>query len=264
MSMFDKSDDKVCSLCREKKKLTFEHIPPRGAFNSSPAKPVTGDKILGNSDRMPWDIEGLPYINSQRGMGLFSLCSGCNNNTGAWYADFYIEFSHIIAQLLRGIEANGKIPTGLQVNDVYMLRFIKQIISMFCSINNSDRELDCLREFVLDKEQTGIDKEKFRVCMYFTHTPLVKYVPRSVIFTVGEQKFVTLSEITAYPLGFLLYYNPKGEYKGIDITSFADYGYDVHGEVKFPYTCYEVNEALPEDYRTRDEIIDCIQKNTLD
>ncbi|MBP3477329.1 MAG: hypothetical protein J6K48_13600 [Lachnospiraceae bacterium] len=35
-----------CALCIKEYELTFEHIPPRTAFNSTPVKPVTGNKIM--------------------------------------------------------------------------------------------------------------------------------------------------------------------------------------------------------------------------
>ncbi len=39
------------ALCRKECDLTFEHIPPRTAFNSTPVKSVTGDKIIEDSER---------------------------------------------------------------------------------------------------------------------------------------------------------------------------------------------------------------------
>ena len=35
-----------CALCGRECELTFEHIPPRGAFNSTPARPVLGTEIF--------------------------------------------------------------------------------------------------------------------------------------------------------------------------------------------------------------------------
>ena len=63
-----------CALCGKEDKMSFEHIPPRAAFNSSHAKPVTIGTILKGEKRYPWDIEGLKYVDQQGGMGVFSLC----------------------------------------------------------------------------------------------------------------------------------------------------------------------------------------------
>ena len=158
-----------CALCRKECELTFEHIPPRAAFNSTPVRPVTGDKIIKDQDRMPWDASGLPYTNQQRGMGKFTLCKECNNNTGAWFGNDYNQISHVLHQTL-----SEHIPSsvnGIGIKEVFPLRFLKQVISMFCSINNfEDPRIEILRKFVLNKTKTGLDKTKYKICMYFTRS----------------------------------------------------------------------------------------------
>ena len=57
-----------CALCGKECELTFEHIPPRAAFNSAPARPVSELELLRNDyaedkGRMPWEIGGLLYEN---------------------------------------------------------------------------------------------------------------------------------------------------------------------------------------------------------
>lgn len=166
-----------CALCRRECELTFEHIPPRTAFNSTPVKPVSGDKIIKDDERMPWETSGLPYINQQQGMGRYSLCKECNNNTGAWYGNDYNLISHVMHHILS--ETISENINGIGIRKVYPLRFIKQVISMFCSINNfQDERMDN-----------------------------------------GTWKSMAVSEITAYTLGFILYFNPTDnwEYDGIDI-----------------------------------------------
>ena len=61
-----------CALCGKECELTFEHIPPRAAFNSAPVRPVSGLELFkndsaGGKDRLPWEIDGLPYENQQKG-----------------------------------------------------------------------------------------------------------------------------------------------------------------------------------------------------
>ena len=81
---------------------------------------------------------------------------------------------------------------------------------MFCSILPREQEtFDEIREFVLDK-----------VMKYNGLTMMCKFSE-----TFQPQQ---ICEITAYPLGFLLYYesNPKWNFHGMDITEFADCKYD--------------------------------------
>ena len=258
-----------CCLCGQECELSFEHIPPRAAFNSDPAKPVKGtefltDQRLNNDSRMPWETKGLKYENQQQGMGMFSLCTSCNNNTGSWYGADYIKFArtmHIALQ--KGFTAEEN---AIQVYEVYPLRIIKQILSMFCSINTPDNEnLDEIRRFVLDKDAVGLDKSKYKLCMYFTKSTFVKYNGHSVLILHGEKggSVVGLSELTAYPFGFILYFDPPEgrNYQGFDITSFAEVGYDSCVTVEMPLDIREVNDFFPEQYRSRDEIRKCFEEN---
>lgn len=79
----------VCKLCGELKPLTFEHVPPKHAFNSFPVMYYSFDeaiKIMAGADgRKPWDFEGLKGKKHQAGSGAYYLCRSCNSNTGSWY-----------------------------------------------------------------------------------------------------------------------------------------------------------------------------------
>lgn len=253
-----------CALCRKECQLTFEHIPPRAAFNSTPAKPISGDGALFDDDRMPWDTTGLPYQNQQKGMGRYSLCQECNNNTGSWYGDDYI----IVAQVVHSILSEPIEPQyqGFGIRNIHPLRFIKQVLSMFCSINNfEDERIDAIRRFVMDKDAVGLDKSKYKVCMYLTRSTLMKYAPLSVVLRMRETtcESMALSEITAYPLGFVLYFDPTDtfHYDGLDITHFADCGFDDVTDIQMPFCIYEMNDIFPTYYRSKEEIQDCIDKN---
>lgn len=253
-----------CALCRTEGELSFEHIPPQSSFNSTPAKPVSGDSIMLDDDRMPWDIEGLPYSNQQRGMGKYSLCASCNNNTGTWYGYDYKLMAHVINHtLLQPIDPGIN---GIGIRNIHPLRLVKQVISMFCSINNyDDKRFEPLRNFVLDKDMVGLDKNKYKLCMYFTKSKLIKYAPLSVLLQMGNEQYesIALSEITAYPLGFILYFDPSPTwgYEGVDITSFGDCAFDDIATIEMPLCIKEVNDIFPAHYRSKEEIITCVEKN---
>ena len=256
-----------CALCRKECDLTFEHIPPKAAFNSTPARPVTGDRMIGDEDRMPWDTTGLQYDNQQKGMGKYSLCEDCNNNTGSWYGNEYI----FIARVIHSIISKPLPPeaTGIGIKKVHPLRFIKQVLSMFCSINDlGDKRIDYLRRFVLDKNAVGLGKNKYKLCMYITNSHYMKYAPLSVVIRganngSGPFESIALSEITAYPFGFVLYFNPTEtwQYDGIDITAFAEYGFDEERDVELPLCILDVNDFLPTLYRTKENIVKTVKEN---
>ena len=251
-----------CALCGKETNLTFEHIPPKAAFNSYSAKPVSGtelfkDEVINDPNRMPWDTEGLRYINQQQGMGRYSLCQDCNNKTGSWYSDAYVFFAKVVNA---AINTHATTTGGyLEINEIYPLKIIKQIASMFCSTNNpEDPRLDELRNFVLDKECVGLDKSLYKICIYLTKTTLTKQTGMMVILEkeANEIRTIVLSEIVAYPFGLILYYKPTEgrEYSGIDITCFADIAYNKRCTIEMPWKLEEMNSFFPEDFRSREEI----------
>lgn len=251
-----------CALCGKESELTFEHIPPRAAFNNTPAKMINGETLLQKGNRHPWDLEGLPYSNRQRGFGNYTLCASCNNNTGAWYADAYISIAQVAIKVLLEDLAPDK--NTLVIQNTYPLRFIKQIVSMFCSVN-SNMPIDDLRQFVLDKNATGIDRNKYKLHMYFTKEAKTRAIPYSVKGLLGNDTGLCqgLSEITVPPLGFIMYFDPVDEWSfdGFDITHFAECKYDDLAEMRLPLCVYKVNSLFPTDYCSKEEMIQRIEKN---
>lgn len=250
-----------CAICGKITTLTFEHIPPEATYNSTPARPVSGKQLIDDPDRLPWDTKGLRYENQQRGMGKYSLCAECNNNTGTWYGAAYTEFAHIVGSAIKNLSREEN--ADICIKKVYPARIIKQILAMFCSILPRDREeFDEIRTFVLNREATGLDKSKYKVCMYFTDSQLMKYNGLTVKCKLSDTFQVQqLSEITAYPLGFILYYepNPEWTYPCTDITEFADCKYDDLATIRLPWVIQQMNGLFPEDYRSKEEIMECIE-----
>ena len=242
-----------CALCGKEDYLTFEHIPPKAAFNSSHSKPVTLQTILRTPHEYPWDLSGMKYIDQQSGLGVYSLCKTCNNLTGSWYGSAYTQFAKAAMDMLC-----SNIPeaaNGVQFEKIYPLQIIKQILSMFCSANPT-AAIDDLRAFVLDKNAQGIDKSRYQVRMYFTKT----FSKRSCgLFCMCDPRYnsvILASEITVPPFGFVLYIDPPKEValNGFDITSFTDLPYETPFSVSMPLLFYEVNNYLPFDYRSKEEI----------
>lgn len=248
-----------CALCGKEDKMSFEHIPPKSAFNSTHAKPVTVGAILKGRKKYPWDIDGLQYIDQQSGMGVFSLCEECNKLTGSLYGKAYQSFA---------IKGMGVITAeidniyhSVEFEKVYPLRFVKQIISMFCSLNPK-ANIDDLRKFVLDRNAVGIDKIKYKLCMYFTRSTAKRQAGLIATGNIQTGEIILLSEIVARPFGFLLYVDPSPQIttEGFDITELADRQYDELCNIKMPLVFKEANSWVPYDYRSKNEIKDAIDK----
>jgi hypothetical protein len=80
-----------CCICGYIGELTFEHVPPRAAYNDRRVFEAKMENLLGGE----W-IPGTAVTNGrylQRGAGRYSLCGKCNNDTGAWYGTPYVDFA---------------------------------------------------------------------------------------------------------------------------------------------------------------------------
>ena len=242
-----------CALCGKTDNISYEHIPPKAAFNSSRAKLITLNTLLKEKNKYPWDTKGLPYISQQSGAGLFSLCEKCNNITGKWYGAAYQSF----AEKGMGVVTSkiDDIYNSVEFKEVYPLKFFKQIISMFCSLN-PEANIDDLRKFVLNRNTVGIDKNRYKICMYFTRSTTKRHAGLMATGNIQTGEVILFSEIVACPFGFLLYIDPNEKMvtQGFDITSLSDYDYDEMCNIKMPLIFKEVNTWMPYDYRSKNEI----------
>lgn len=256
-----------CALCGKYGELSFEHIPPKAAFNRTPVKPVTGETWLLNPNKVPWDLSNLPYMHLQKGMGLWSLCKQCNNFTGTMYGTAYRDFAKCVAKTVEIAARTGD--KSVEISGIYPLRVVKQILSMFCSVNLADMfRLNDLRKFVLDKDAVGINNKKYRLQMYFSKNNIMKLAGFTAVININLetgrlQQTALVSEITAFPMGFLLYLNPdpSQNYEGVDITPFTSFHYDDMGCIRLPIDIKEVNNIFPLDYRKKEEIQKTINDN---
>ena len=110
----------ICCICGEYKKLTFEHIPPKSAFND---RSVVLHKIEDIMCKAPNDF-GRGRI-SQKGSGEYTLCSKCNNDTGAWYGDAFAEFAE---QGMNFMSISNSSSSLYYPFHIYPLRVLKQIL----------------------------------------------------------------------------------------------------------------------------------------
>lgn len=135
-----KKEHGICCICGQEAELTFEHIPPRAAFNRFSLRLYDfWDYLLHNNAR---------YKQAQKGAGKYSLCASCNNLTGEWYGAAYAEFA------VQGLSYSQKQAQGvLSVPyTIYPLRVLKQIVSCFASVNGPlwCQQEPMIKDFLLD------------------------------------------------------------------------------------------------------------------
>lgn len=165
----------TCALCNAKNiTLTKEHIFPgakRNRCNNLPfeatlfkdtiSTPIAGTQSIMNFKEL--SEKGL-VNHKQGGSSVYSLCEECNNNTGSWYGNVYIDWKSQWDQIRKfHLNQNSKSIEGkITFNP---LRFLKQIVSCFISIDYPNHEGDLsiednlrniqpeLFDFVLDPQK---------------------------------------------------------------------------------------------------------------
>ena len=139
-----------CHICGQHTKLSFEHVPPRAAFNDCPAVGKQFSELINKNPNDYFEEKGEV---SQRGpVGGYTLCEECNNNTGAWYGTEFAKWAH---QGMDILEYTYSSPSLYYRFHIFPLRVLKQIICMFFSI--TDDLFACnhpdLVRFVLNKNE---------------------------------------------------------------------------------------------------------------
>ena len=262
--LFMKQKDKKlgkCAICGEECELTYEHIPPKRAFNSRNVKGYFGDEVLKlvtTINRKPWDTTGLKYIQMQKGTGKYSLCMNCNNYTGSKYGDFYNAF---VYKGIEYIDTNfNQYMCSKQIrirfNPFFPLRFIKQVLSMFCSTTQGlSTKFEVIRDLLLD-DKKNLKETNFKISMGMVKNQMVSWTGCMGDINIGGKARV-LSEIIAFPFVYVFDYDKSIiDTKLIDITNFLMYSYDESIELDICLPVVERNIAVfPDDYRTKQEII---------
>jgi hypothetical protein len=249
----------ACHLCLCEGPLSFEHVPPRAAFNSSRVD------IRGAEHWLARSTGGLALRKTiqQGGQGLHVFCSDCNNKTGSWYASELIGWVHgavaamsalpPIAEMNRELEPHV---ARLRINQVRPLAFVKQIITMVLAVNDvgfAERH-PALREFVLDRDKRGVPDD-VQVYLSLFCGPILRRsgIQGKLVIETGE-RFV-LSEIAHPPFAYLASFSePSPSLEAGNITGFAEVAYTSRADVEIDLLVGFGHTIYPSDYRTKAQV----------
>ena len=269
-----------CRICGTHTQLTFEHVPPRAAFNNCPA---VGKHILKLINKDPDHyFEGKRHI-SQKGAGAYTLCENCNNDTGAWYGDAFANFAHQSLAILKHTKGQASLYYPFRI---YPLRVIKQITTMFFSVNDDQfrGNHQDLVKFVLNKNEQYLNSD-IQILAYLNAGPYMRYAGGSSIATIGSidpdevsrdtldnllnqyqrdyPKSLYLSEITFPPLGYVLSFGIEPlDNQLADISFFTKYRYDDWTSIHLKLPVNPVNTWYPGDYRSKEQLRRNYEENT--
>ncbi len=238
-----------CHICGTKTKLSYEHIPPRAAFNNRPVvEGLLGELI--KSDKIGGSLKGKTL---QRGGGGYTLCEKCNNNTGSWYGKDYVDWVEQTARILMESKIN---PSIYCLYNIFPLRVIKQIVCMFFSVNANnfkDVQKELVR-FVLNKDAVGIEPQIHIYC-FLNPSKVSRQSGVSGLLDFKKHRTKIISEIIFFPFGYILSLNEiKPDDRLAEITFFSGYHYNERKEIHLKLPYLPIYSYLPGDYRNEQEI----------
>jgi len=104
----------LCRVCGDFRALTFEHIPPRAAGNSRPARAFWSLQMATSDEPLAFPTRG--WKPSQRGVGGYVLCAVCNNLVGTRYVPEYVHFANTLTdRVCVLLESSGHLPGILEL-----------------------------------------------------------------------------------------------------------------------------------------------------
>ena len=251
--------DQMCRICRVNPADSFEHVPPRKAFNDQPSTSFT---IMDWLAREEGGLDGGTI--EQRGAGDAVLCQSCNNNTGSWYGSELVRAARAGANMLGQLPLD-ELDARLQHEWVQVifkkqakigphpLRFIKQIVAMLLatspydfSVNNPE-----LGDFVLERERTGLDS-KYQIYLALFAGPNARTtgVASRMNFDTGRTDI--LVEVAYPPFAHVMAIDSEPEtIETANITPFVDVGYNQMADLELGMLVGFGHTPLPADYRTK-------------
>lgn len=236
-----------CRLCGEHKDLSFEHIPPKKAYNNTS---IQMRSILGPAVRK-----------FRRGLGDHSLCVECNNLTGAWYGEAFVEWSRQAFEVYERLKGSGESAIAETYN-IRPLNVIKQTIVMALAMA-PEASIDLsfeLRHFVLNRKRKFLPTTD-KVYVYYNVEGRPRFNSGMAVLNInnGSGSFIR-AEVALPPFGYVISNALPGK-RDIavaqdlcSITSFAEHDYDSYAQVELLIPARETHFPFPTDYRTQAEI----------
>ncbi len=238
-----------CHLCGQYGELTYEHVPPRKAFNDRPVVTAGFAEVmrLGPGEQIRGPVQ-------QRGAGSYTLCHRCNNSTGHWYGPSFISWCYQGLDIL--IKTNGEQPNLIYLNYLFPLRVIKQIITMFCSACGPDL-VDAhpeLTKFVLNRDYYNLNPI-FRFFVFYNIEGRIRQSGVSgSLNTLTSERFI-FSEIVFPPYGYVMTINSgPPDPRLVEIGFFSRYRYNDHDIKAMRLPLLPSHSHFPGDYRTIEEM----------
>lgn len=235
----------ICRICKKKTELSFEHIPPKAAFNKyTKFRSVPYLEYVQNSHRE--DYKPTAKL-QQGGVGDYCLCRNCNSFLGTNYVPDYFRMAQVGKSIFQNKDFQKAKFTTMEISP---LKLLKQAIAMFVCMNepNFTDEYPELLNFIKNPKENSLP-DKFRVFMYLNHSGQIRKLTMMYTNIYG-----LINELAFPPLGFVLSIDSEATFPLTEITHFKNIDIDYRGNVNYVLLNLPTHLPFPVDYRTLEEI----------
>lgn len=244
----------TCHICSAEGKLSFEHVPPRKAYNDHGVVWTTLDRWV---ERQAPDWQGQEGRKQQKGSGGYTLCERCNNSTGDWYAREYIAWAKA------GIDLASQLPVG-QISEMVLRQsrpcnFLKQVVAMLLSVNPppfADLHPE-LVQFVKSRRSYGILSPKYDFFLTVVSGCNARFNAVSSIGDFFTGKWQLLSEVAYAPFSVVMTINTGNEPLEREvgrISHFSHFRYDEVRDVRLRVGRGHITTPYSGDFRSLDAV----------
>lgn len=247
-----------CHICGRNGYLSFEHVPPQKAFNNQKVFTSKGTDYFGREQLLPWDPTGIKTHQHQGGMGEHTLCEKCNSDTGGWYGGAFVDFVHKGVRSFINKPIKNKDIIEVRFSDIRPLNIIKQIITMFFSVNSSSYSSfhPGLKDFVLFKNKKYIDPYRYKIQIFIHIGDMARHVGVAGVIDLAKQTTHVFTEISWPPFGYIISFDSKTPQNYCDITYFANhFTLEEKRNIVLKIPVLESNTGLPGDHRSKQDIL---------
>jgi len=154
-------------------------------------------------------------------------------------------------------------PTVIPVNGLFPLPILKQVITMFFSVNGDRfREVHPeLVRFVLNRDHQYLPPD-IRIDAYNTLSPMSRHVGVAGVIDTEAGIARVLTEVSFPPFGYVMTFDSlPPDPRLVDITHFSRFEYEQVAEFNLRMPVLEIHLPLPGDYRSLAEIDRDAKKN---
>jgi hypothetical protein len=249
-----------CRLCGTLEDLSFEHVPPKSAFNRDRAEMLGLDAWLEREKST--GRPGRRGNISQRGSDVRTLFRTCNSRAGRLYVPEMARWVRIGRNALcdnrEAVDhADTTVSTlgmGLKINEVRPGRFVKPMVTMLLAIApiGIPAGYPGLAAYARDPGVTALP-DGMSLYLNFYLGPISRFVGSAAVVRESGKATYAVTELAYPPFADALVMGEPADAPALpccDITSFAAAPIDRLASVEMFMQCGFGHTPLPLDYRS--------------